>query len=434
LLSKTVTAGSAPTLSVWVNGPTNQLGEYEYDANGNQLTGLSSQYFTYDSENRMIGAYTNGSDYVQYAYDSQNKRVFSSPYASGSQGPQHVYFYGVDGQQLGAYPLSSGASALEIATYFGSKRLGFNTNPSNGSETATAPDRLGSYGSYYPWGESKSGNNPADIWSYATYWRDSFTGLDYANQRYYSNVQGRFMTPDPYRLSGSAADPGSWNRYAYAVGDPVNSNDPTGLDDTSPGTDAPDCGLFCTVDPNIIINIDPLEFAGVPAGLCDPSQNNCAPQCVSADGMMPLPGPGCPIADVPQPVATMQSGGQSAILGFLDSSCGCSVQPLGQVDWGAVWGDIQSGWSVLQIVLAIPALAVEQVIYSRGRGREGNVADTGVEAQMWALIQADKAKGITLTPCQALAQLLAQASDPQQRSKIIRTQKAWNCKNVQKQR
>ena len=26
------------------------------------------QYFTYDSENRMIGAYTNGSDYVQYAY------------------------------------------------------------------------------------------------------------------------------------------------------------------------------------------------------------------------------------------------------------------------------------------------------------------------------------------------------------------------------
>jgi len=73
-----VTAGSAPTLSVWVNTPTNQLGEYTYDANGNQLTGLSSQYFTYDSENRMIGAYTNGSDYVQYAYDSQNKRVFSS--------------------------------------------------------------------------------------------------------------------------------------------------------------------------------------------------------------------------------------------------------------------------------------------------------------------------------------------------------------------
>jgi len=232
LLSKTVTAGSAPTLSISVNSGSNQLdGSGDtYDANGNQLTGLSSQYFTYDSENRMIGAYTNGSDYVQYAYDSQNKRVFSSPYASGSQGPQHVYFYGVDGQQLGAYPLSSGASALEISTYFGSKRLGFNTNPNNGSETATAPDRLGSYGSYYPWGESKSGNNPADIWSYATYWRDSLTGLDYANQRYYSNVQGRFMTPDPHRGSAHTGNPQSWNRYGYVLSDPVNGSDPTGLD------------------------------------------------------------------------------------------------------------------------------------------------------------------------------------------------------------
>jgi RHS repeat-associated protein len=252
LLSKTVTAGSAPTLSVWVNTPTNQLGEYTYDANGNQLTGLSSQYFTYDSENRMIGAYTNGSDYVQYAYDSQNKRVFSSPYASGSQGPQHVYFYGVDGQQLGAYPLNSGASALEIATYFGSKRLGFNTNPNNGSETATAPDRLGSYGQYYPWGESKSGNNPADIWSYATYWRDSFTGLDYANQRYYSNVQGRFMTPDPYAASGGPSDPQSWNRYAYTRGDPINRVDTAGTDDSDTGDlGADDCGPGWVTDPSL---------------------------------------------------------------------------------------------------------------------------------------------------------------------------------------
>jgi RHS repeat-associated protein len=142
-----------------------------------------------------------------------------------------VYFYGVDGQQLGAYPLNSGASAIEIATYFGSKRLGFNTNPNNGSETATAPDRLGSYGQYYPWGESKSGNNPADIWSYATYWRDSFTGLDYARHRYYSNVNGRFMTPDSYRGSATLNNPQSWNRYAYTRGDPVNRADPSGRDD-----------------------------------------------------------------------------------------------------------------------------------------------------------------------------------------------------------
>jgi hypothetical protein len=68
---------------------------------------------------------------VQYAYDSQNNRIFSTPYASGTQ----------------FLRLS------RVATDLGSKRLGFNTNPSNGSETATVPDRLGSYDSYYPWGE-----------------------------------------------------------------------------------------------------------------------------------------------------------------------------------------------------------------------------------------------------------------------------------------
>jgi hypothetical protein len=42
---------------------------------------------------------------------------------------------------------------------------------------------------------------------------------------------GRFLSPDPYTASGGPADPGSWNRYAYTRGDPVNRYDPTGLVD-----------------------------------------------------------------------------------------------------------------------------------------------------------------------------------------------------------
>ncbi|MBI1897279.1 MAG: hypothetical protein HYS04_12270 [Acidobacteria bacterium] len=37
------------------------------------------------------------------------------------------------------------------------------------------------------------------------------------------------MRPDPYVASGGAADPGSWNRYGYLGGDPVNFSDPWGL-------------------------------------------------------------------------------------------------------------------------------------------------------------------------------------------------------------
>jgi|SRR5579883_1578437 len=65
------------------------------------------------------------------------------------------------------------------------------------------------------------------------YLRDAETGLDYADQRYYQPGMGRFLTADPYMANnggtGDSADPGSWNRYAYVGGDPVNYYDPDGL-------------------------------------------------------------------------------------------------------------------------------------------------------------------------------------------------------------
>jgi RHS repeat-associated protein len=92
-------------------------------------------------------------------------------------------------------------------------------------------DQLGSVGTYFPWGENKGTTNPQDTWSFATYWQDSMSGLDYANNRYYSNAYGRFMTPDPYNASGGPSDPQSWNQYAYTRGDPVNRLDPAGMQD-----------------------------------------------------------------------------------------------------------------------------------------------------------------------------------------------------------
>jgi RHS repeat-associated protein len=53
-------------------------------------------------------------------------------------------------------------------------------------------------------------------------------------QRYYSSVLGRFMTADPYRATASSPsnpnNPQSWNRYSYSQSDPINQNDPSGLD------------------------------------------------------------------------------------------------------------------------------------------------------------------------------------------------------------
>jgi RHS repeat-associated protein len=53
------------------------------------------------------------------------------------------------------------------------------------------------------------------------------------DQRFYASTYGRFNTPDPYQGSAKGAsdpnNPGSWNRYAYVQGDPVNAKDPRGL-------------------------------------------------------------------------------------------------------------------------------------------------------------------------------------------------------------
>jgi RHS repeat-associated protein len=62
---------------------------------------------------------------------------------------------------------------------------------------------------------------------FATYRRDSTTGLDYANHRYYATQIARFTTTD--KGIASPASPQSWNRYAYASNDPVNFYDPSGL-------------------------------------------------------------------------------------------------------------------------------------------------------------------------------------------------------------
>ena len=222
LLSKQPTGG-APQLSQAANPANNQIVGQSYDANGNQLTapvGLVG----YDVENRMLTA-----SGVQYAYDSQNRRVWSATLDSnGNLLSQSAYFYGADGRRISSYTLTISGTQFSdpqtaTETYFGARKV-----YENGQ--IYSEDQLGSDVSYsfYPWGEAR-GTNPQDAWSFATYWRDSATLLDYANNRYYSNAYGRFMTPDRSMKNVRLTSPQTWNAYTYVKGDPVNHNDPSGL-------------------------------------------------------------------------------------------------------------------------------------------------------------------------------------------------------------
>ena len=226
LLDKTATGG-APTLTQAVNSSTNQIVDAAYDANGNQSIGGY-----YDYENRIMW---NGDLYV---YGPDNLRVWKAR----ADGTEEIYFYDPAGRRLGIYYVLTYNILTRL--YMGAKNTSFYFHGELLSTTGTSVtpiDRLGStyngFG-YFPYGEEyRATTNDED--KFATYYRDATTGLDYARNRYYSNTLGRFLTPDPYQATSSGAnspaDPGSWNRYAYSLNDPVNFGDPSGLQDCYEG-------------------------------------------------------------------------------------------------------------------------------------------------------------------------------------------------------
>jgi RHS repeat-associated protein len=100
--------------------------------------------------------------------------------------------------------------------------------------------------SFLPYGEelSATGN---DVIKFATYTRDGSTGLDYADQRFYTSQFGRFMSADRYQSVAKANGSGSWNKYAYSQDDPANRFDATGQFSCSP--DDPTCDPDPCYDP-----------------------------------------------------------------------------------------------------------------------------------------------------------------------------------------
>jgi RHS repeat-associated protein len=84
--------------------------------------------------------------------------------------------------------------------YFGGKLIKNTTG-------YTGQDRLGSVGKYFPYGDERPSATSSNTEKYATYFRDSETGLDYAQNRYHDPGDGHFLAPDPYTASRGAADP-----------------------------------------------------------------------------------------------------------------------------------------------------------------------------------------------------------------------------------
>ena len=84
---------------------------------------------------------------------------------------------------------------------------------------------------YTPFGEQLQ--NPAandNLGGFTGHIKDSDTGLNYMQARYYDPVIGRFLSVDPVGFLDTQ-NPSFFNRYRYCSNDPVNCTDPTGQSD-----------------------------------------------------------------------------------------------------------------------------------------------------------------------------------------------------------
>ncbi|MBI2685178.1 MAG: RHS repeat-associated core domain-containing protein [Acidobacteria bacterium] len=246
LWTQSVTKGTAPSVALSVDMATNRISGWGYDGNGNTTSrpalGGGLAMMTYDVDNRMLTWTKDEVGTEEYQYLSDNKRVWKK----APDGTETVYFYGVGGQKLATYRVQSSPFALtgpSINVYFGGKLI-------RADGVAVVHDRLGSVVArsgcavgctgaaakdYFPYGDEIGSATSGNQDKFGTYHRDSTTGLDYADQRYFAGTMGgRFLSADPYEASGGASEPGSWNRYKYAAGDPINRFDPKGLQDESP--------------------------------------------------------------------------------------------------------------------------------------------------------------------------------------------------------
>src|ERR1700691_5975051 len=226
-------SGGAPSLSVSVNAATNQISPTNilYDGNGNVTQfGPSGSLTTmaYNVANRMATVNSTNA----YAYDPASQRV----YFRNSAGTETLYVYGTGGKKLATYTIA-GITGSQVNFAMQSQNVYFAGKLISAEGNAVAVDRLGTVRwnaatgghTYYPYGVEYSAT-ANDTEKYATYTRDTLTGLDYAMNRYYSSPWGRFMTPDRSWSSARPGNPQSWNLYAYAVNDPINGNDPSGND------------------------------------------------------------------------------------------------------------------------------------------------------------------------------------------------------------
>lgn len=225
--------GITPQTNVFTNA--NQIGGASYDAAGNLLLYAGST-LTYDAENRLTSTTQSGIGSMYYSYDGIGRRVQEI----STYNTEKVFVYDVFGRLSAEY--SVGMAVPPCTTcYISTDHLGSTRLVTDENHAVVARHDYTPFGEEIPagyagrlseWGAADFVNQ-----KFTGQERDTETGLDFFQARYFSAALGRFNSPDPENAGADLFNPQSWNGYSYVGNNPLTLIDPTGLDTCPAGSE-----------------------------------------------------------------------------------------------------------------------------------------------------------------------------------------------------
>ena len=239
--------------SVSYDQSTNRISTagWEYDAAGNQTRAQradgSWQRYVYDAAGRLVKVQNDSSvTQIVHTYGASNHRFIEQ--VGDETSNQRTYYAWAGDSVIAEYEETPSAATtpewLKSYVYLGGRLLA-TIAPNGASERVEYqhPDRLGtrlvtnnqdttSFEQVsLPFGTALDAESSGTTKRrFTSYDRSSVTGLDYAVNRHYDPLQGRFTQVDPIGMASvSLTSPQTLNLYAYCANDPINHTDASGL-------------------------------------------------------------------------------------------------------------------------------------------------------------------------------------------------------------
>ncbi|MFN0139119.1 MAG: RHS repeat domain-containing protein [Pyrinomonadaceae bacterium] len=228
--ANTTTLGSCtqaicnPTIST-SNNRISQAG-YGFDTNGSVTIDGEGKQFFYDAENHQKEVKDSANNSLgQYLYDGDGHRVKKITNSETT-----IFVYDATSKLVAEY--STAVAPTQQVSYLTTDHLGSPRVITNENGAVTSRKDFTAFGEENVTAQRSAGlgyQTPNIRKDYTGYEKDSESGLEFAEARYYNPIHGRFTSVDPLTASANVKDPQTLNRYSYALNSPYKFTDPLGL-------------------------------------------------------------------------------------------------------------------------------------------------------------------------------------------------------------